>query len=285
MYVYSFHHNKSKKEGRTMKRIFLCMLLACLIAAPCAAAEGTLRVGMECNYPPFNWTQTDSNDVTVPIESGAYCGGYDVEISKRIATDMGLDLVVVKIEWDGLIPALNSGLIDTVIAGMSPTAERKLTVDFSDAYYRSELVIVVKNDSPFAAATSLPDFAGAAITGQLNTFHYSVIDQIEGVNKLPAMETFPAMVVALSSGAIDGYVSERPGAVSAMASNPDLSFVQFAPGAGFEASDDDVAIAAAVKKGSEELLAGINAAIAKLSADDQQQLMDEAIASQPLSAE
>lgn len=268
-----------------MKRIILCMLLACLLLAPCAMAEGTLHVGMECNYPPFNWTQTEANDATVPIESGAFCGGYDVEIAKLIAQSLGKELVVVKIEWDGLIPALNSGVIDTVIAGMSPTAERKLTVDFSDAYYRSELVVVVKKDGKYADATKLSDFSGAAITGQLNTFHYSVIDQIEGVSKLPAMESFPAMVVAISSGAIDGYISERPGAVSAMASNPDLSFVQFAPGEGFVASDDDVAIAVAVKKGSDELLSGINEAIAKISVEDQQKLMDQAIAAQPLSAE
>lgn len=111
----------------------------------------------------------------------------------------------------GLIPALNAGIIDAVIAGMSPTEERKLSVLFTDNYYHSDLVIVVRKDGTYANATQLSDFAGARITGQQNTFHYTVIDQIEGVQKMTAMESFPSMIVALNAGVIDGYVSERPG--------------------------------------------------------------------------
>ena len=79
---------------------------------------------------------------------------------------------------------------------MSPTAERMATIDFTDPYYESELVIVVRKDGAYAEATSLADFAGAKITGQLNTFHYTVIDQIPDVQKQTAMDTFPTMIVA-----------------------------------------------------------------------------------------
>ena len=117
-----------------------------------------------------------------------------------------------------LVPALTSGKIDAIIAGMSPTAERKETIDFSDNYYKSDLVMVVKKGGKYENATSIQDFKGAKVTAQLNTFHYSVIDQIKGVEKQPAMDNFPAMRVALESGVIDGYVSERPEAVSASCS-------------------------------------------------------------------
>src|SRR5690606_19039815 len=126
-----------------------------------------------------------------------------------------------------------------------------------DSYYESDLVMVVKKDSIYATAKELKEFAGARITGQLNTFHYGVIDQIENVDKLTAMETFPAMIVALDSGRIDGYVSERPGAVSAIASNPDFTFVAFEEGKGFIADPADTTIAVALQKGS-PLLAKIN---------------------------
>ena len=116
---------------------------------------------------------------------------------------------------DGLVPSLLSGNIDVIIAGMSPTAERMATIDFTDPYYESELVIVVRKDGAYANAASLADFAGAKITGQLNTFHYTVIDQIPDVQKQTAMDTFPTMIVASNSGVIDGYISERPGAESA----------------------------------------------------------------------
>ncbi len=245
-----------------------------------SAAE--FRVALECNYAPFNWTQTKEGNGAVPIDGGGFAGGYDVEIAKRLAEGLGKKLVIVKTEWDGLIPAVNAGKCDAVIAGMSPTAERKVSVDFSDPYYNSQLVVVVKKDGAFAGATSVKDFAGAKITGQLNTFHYSVIDQMDGVNKQPAMESFPAMIVALTSGKIDGYVSEMPGAVSAQTANPALAIVEFADGKGFEASEEDTAVAVAVKKGNAEL-PQINEVLKGISEKDREDLMVAAIANQPLS--
>ena len=265
-----------------MKRIIVALLAVAMLLSTCAFAEGQFRVGMECNYAPFNWTQVEADENSVPIDGGmGYAGGYDVEIAKKIAEALDKELVIVKIEWDGLIPALNSDMIDAVIAGMSPTAERKITVDFTDAYYNSDLVVVVNSDSDYAAATSLNDFAGAKITAQLNTFHYTVIDQLEGVSKMPAMETFPAMITALSSGAIDGYISERPGAVSACAANANLTFVT----PGFQASEEETSVAVAVKQGQPELIEQINAALAQISADDRNALMDNAVLNQPVSAE
>lgn len=268
-----------------MKRILAIVLALTLMLSAAACAE-EFRVGLECNYAPFNWTQVEPDDLSVPINkdgSMGYAGGYDVEIAKRIAEGLGRELVIVKIEWDGLIPALQSNMIDAVIAGMSPTAERKLTVQFSDAYYNSDLVMVVRKDSPYASATKLSDFAGANITGQLNTFHYTVIDQIEGVNKMTAMETFPAMIVALNSGVIDGYVSERPGAVSACASNPELTYVVFEEG--FVASEEDTSIAVALRQEDAELCAQINEILAGIDTDTRNELMDNAVLNQPVSAQ
>ena len=165
---------------------------------------------------------------------------------------------------------------------MSPTQERKLVIDFSDPYYESNLVVVVKKDGAFANAKELKDFAGAKITGQLNTFHYTVINQIEGVQQQTAMETFPAMIVALSSGRIDGYVSEQPGAVSAAASNPDLAYVMFDEGKGFVCDPADTTIAVGLQKGS-ALLAQVNEALAALDKETREQMMEQAIANQPLS--
>ncbi len=266
--------------------VLIVALMASLLAG-CGQKTGSnqLKVGLECNYAPFNWTQTDNSNGAVAISNSSkeFAGGYDVEIAKQIAAKLGKELVIVKTEWDGLIPALTSGKIDAIIAGMSPTADRKVTVDFSDFYYRSDLVIVVKKDSPFAAAKSIADFSGAKITGQLNTFHYQVIDQITGVSKETAMDTFPAMVVAVESGKIDGYVSEKPGAISAVASNPDLTFVSFETGKGFSYADENVAISVAVRKGSDDVLKQINEALAGIPQDKRDEMMTTAIKTQPVS--
>lgn len=245
-----------------------------------SVGEGdTFAVGLECGYAPFNWTQMDNLNGAVPIDGGSeYAGGYDVEIAKKIAEGLGKELVIVKTEWDGLVPALVSGKIDAIIAGMSPTEERKQTIDFSDNYYKSDLVMVVKKGGAYENATKFSDFSGAKITAQLNTFHYSVIDQIEGVQKQVAMENFPTMRVALESGVIDGYVSERPEAISATAANDKFVMVAFEEG--FKTLDNDTAIAVGLQKNS-TLTAKINEILAGISEEERTTIMDAAIINQP----
>lgn len=248
---------------------------------PSQETKKEFKVGLECGYAPFNWTQADNSNGAVPISgSKEFAGGYDIQIAKKIADGLGRELVIVKTPWNGLIPAVLSGTIDGIIAGMSPTAERKKTIDFTDNYYKSDLVMVVQKGSPYAKATSIQDFSGAKITAQLNTFHYTVIDQIKGVKKQTAMNDFPAMRVALQSGIIDGYVSERPEGVSASAANDKFAMVEFAPGKGFKASDDDVAIAVGLKKGNPDR-EKINEILAGISDTERKAIMDNAIKTQP----
>lgn len=242
--------------------------------------DNTLRIGMECGYAPFNWTQQDDSNGAVAIEGGGYANGYDVQIAKKIAEGLDKELVIVKTEWDGLVPAVESGVIDGIIAGMSPTAERKEVIDFTENYYVSDLVIVVRADSEYANATSISDFAGAALTAQLNTFHDTVIDQIEGVNHVTAMTDFPSMRVALQSGIIDGYVSERPEGISAAAANDAFVYVGFEVENGFQYEIDDAAIAMGIKKDS-ALTAEVNKILTGISQEERDQLMADAIAQQP----
>ena len=266
-----------------MKKMIAILLSAMmLLSAAASFAEGTFRVGMECNYAPYNWTQAEPSEYTVPIEGGGgYADGYDVQIARTIADALGKELVIVKTEWDGLPMGVISGAFDAIIAGMSPTEERKATLDFTSAYYYTNLVVVVRKDGAYANAESLADLSGAMITGQLNTFHYTVIPQIPNVQQAMAMETFPAMIVALRSGAIDGYIAEEPGAVADTTANPDLTYIKFAEGKGFEASEEDTSIAIGLAKGS-PLLESINAALDNLTEADRLQLMLDATARQPL---
>ena len=255
------------------------LLTGCGSGTKAGEESSTFRVGLECGYAPFNWTQMDASNGGVKIDGSAeYAGGYDVEIAKKIAEGLGKELVIVKTEWDGLVPALTSGKIDAIIAGMSPTAERKETIDFSDNYYKSDLVMVIKKGSAYEEATSIQDFSGAKATAQLNTFHYTVIDQINGVEKQSAMDNFPAMRVALESGMIDGYVSERPEGVSATNANPNFAMVEFTEG--FETSDDDTAIAVGIAKNS-DLTAKVNEILKGISEEERMTIMDTAIVNQP----
>ena len=242
-----------------------------------------LRVGMECGYAPFNWFQSDDSKGAVKNATNGYCGGYDVEIAKLVAKGLGKDLQIVQTDWDGLLgPALGAGKVDIVIAGMSPTEERKANLDFTDSYYKSDLVVVVAKDGKYANAKTLNDFKDAKITAQLNTLHYTVIDQLTGAKKVTAMENFPAMIVALSSKKIDGYISERPGAMAAELSNPNLKYIYFSEGQGFKYATNEVDVAIAVKKNSPELVSKINEILKGISPEQRKQIMEDAVKNQPL---
>ena len=106
--------------------ILLLSLLAVFSITTGVKADEYLRVGMEAAYAPFNWTQEDDSNGAVPIEgTNQFANGYDVQVAKKIAESMNKELLVVKTKWEGLVPALTSGKIDMIIAGMSPTEERK----------------------------------------------------------------------------------------------------------------------------------------------------------------
>ena len=109
-------------------------------------SNGTLKIAMECAYAPFNWTQTTDANGAVPIQGqdGMYANGYDVQVAKYIASQLGMALEVYSYVWDSLIPAVQSGAVDAIIAGMSPTAEREEQVDFTNCYYNSNLVVIIK---------------------------------------------------------------------------------------------------------------------------------------------
>ena len=108
-------------------------------------SNGTLKIAMECAYAPFNWSQLTNANGAVKIQgSDLYANGYDVQIAKYIAAEMGMALEIYAAEWDALIAGVQANTYDAIIAGMSPTAEREEQVDFTDCYYNSNLVIIYK---------------------------------------------------------------------------------------------------------------------------------------------
>ena len=133
---------------KTLKNLLvLVSLLSAFSLVGCgkSKSENVLRVGMECGYAPYNWTQSDDSNGAVPIEgSKEFANGYDIMFAKKVAEGLGKELSIVKIDWDGLAPAVQSGTIDLVMAGMSPTKERQEVIDFTSAYWKSDLIMVVK---------------------------------------------------------------------------------------------------------------------------------------------
>lgn len=277
-----------------MKKVISILLVSIMILTSCGSKNSqqaeekkdseTFTVGMEAMYAPYNWTQTDDKNGAVPIaDTKEFANGYDVQVAKKIADSLGKKLVIQKMEWSGLIPALQAGYIDAIIGGMSPTDKRREEIDFSDLYWKSDLIVVVKKDSKYKDAKSINDFAGAKLTGQLNTFHYDVLDQMPGIDKQDPIGDFSQERVALKSGIIDGYVAELPEGLSITKAVDDFTYVSFEEGKGFDVSDSDIGIAVGLKKDNTELKDKINEFLKTLTQEDRQKLMEEALSVQPIS--
>ena len=253
--------------------------------------DGVLTIAMECAYAPYNWTQGDDSNGAVPIANvpGSYANGYDVMIGKKIAEANGWTLEVIQADWDSLVPGVQTGIYDAVIAGQSMTAERSEQVDFAGPYFYASIVCVTKKDSPFATATSIADLAGGKCTAQIATIWYDqCLPQIEGAQVMTAAETAPAMLMALETGSVDFICTDMPTAQGAVAAYPDMTILDFSGTEGdFQFSDEvraeNVNIGVSVKKGNTELKNKIDAVLSTMTQDDMNALMEQAIAIQPLS--
>ncbi len=279
-----------------MKKLFACLLLLAMVfsLAACGGkteetdsdmatikASGVLRIGMECDYAPFNWMVTEPTETSEKIQGGGYADGYDVYFSRMIAEELGVEVEIVKLEWSGLTLALESGTIDLIIAGMSPTEERKQTVDFTNAYYTGKKVIVVRNDSKYLNAKSLEDFSGATLSAQLNSLHYDLIDQVPGAIKGMPYENSPAKILAVQTGVLDGFIEDIDVAKAVVESNPDLTYVVFDEGKGFVVEESKITNAIGCRKGS-DMVEFINGILDTVSTEEREALMEKARKSQPV---
>jgi len=293
---------------RNVRMLSLALVLAMLLtltacggkteeAAPAAPAEtaaasaaatgvedGILTVGMECAYAPYNWTQMDDSNGAVPIANnpGSYANGYDVMIAKKICEANGWELEVMAIGWDGLVPALNAGQLDAVIAGQSMTETRMQEVDMAGPYFYASIVCVTQKDNALASATGISQLSGAC-TAQTGTIWYdSCLPQIEGAELMPASETAPAMIMAVTSGTVDYICTDMPTAMGACATYDNLTILDFSGTEDdFDVDQGEINIGISVVKGNTYLLDAMNAVLSEMTVEDFNNTMNEAILVQP----
>lgn len=268
--------------------ILLTLIFAVLVFSGCSKKSEKLRIAMECGYAPYNWTQENDANGAVPIAGGVgYAYGYDVMMAKHLTEKLGYEFEIVKLDWDALIPALQSGDVDAVIAGQSIKPERAEKVDFTTPYYYASIVTLVKENSPYASAKGMSDLAGGTCTSQLGTIWYDVcLPQIENANVLAAQETAPTMLLALESGAVDYVVCDLPTAKAAVLVYPSMKILDFTDSEdNFVVTEDDINLGISVQKGNKELLDAFNSVLNEMTVEDFDAMMQEAINVQPLSQE
>ena len=276
------------------KSLFLIGLvsLASLIACGGASTNDSsskkkLVIGMEVNYAPFNWSESSSNDYTLPVSnhSGNYADGYDIQMAKLIGEKTGMEVSIFQCDWDSLIPNLQAGTINAVVAGMTDTAERELSIDFSDEYYHSELVLVTKKTvaDQYTSAISSADFGtfanGKMFVSQSGTVTDEVIEEkfvSFGAIHNNAVSDFGTAVLNVRMGGAYAMTAELPVAKSYVNSFSDLGIVHI---------DQTIlgdlyaslGVSIGLKKGDNELQASINSALKEISSDTRLSLMEAAV--------
>lgn len=243
--------------------------------------KGYITVGLEADYLPFNWPETEANDYNHPLVGGGFVAGYDVDMAKLIAKSLNLELRIKKISWDSLTPALNLGDIDLIIAGMSPTEERKEVIDFTNSYYTSNHVVVVSKTGNYTGLTSLDDLNGAKGQGQKGTIYATLVDYVKdnhGSTSLPVANTVPLIANTIKYGAADFTVVEKPVAMGLIAAFPnDLQIELDVEENIFNVSDEDREIAIGIRKVDTILKEKINTALAGISTLQRDQIMNQAV--------
>ena len=249
-----------------------------------AAGKEVLRVGMECAYAPFNWTQDeattpDGSKAVKIFDSTFYAYGYDVAVSQMIADQLGMDLEIHKVEWSSIGISLDAGDYDCIIAGMGRTAERELSYSFTTPYYYRDNCIVVKADGAYAGVTGLSQLKGTGckVTTQLGTGWIPLLDQIDGAVTGSNYETTSECFMAVSNGVADVCIVDLPTAQSALLTNKDLKIIVFDESDSFTGDDEMVNVCIATRKSDTALRDKIQGAMDALGWNDKAK-MDELMA-------
>lgn len=211
-------------------------------------AKGKIVLGTSADYPPYEFHKTiDGKDVIV---------GFDIDIAKAIADSLGVELEIVDMKFEGLLPALTGGKIDMIVAGMNPTEERKKSVSFSKEYYEAHQTILVQTGN-VTTLNTIESFKGKTLGVQKGTLQETIAAEQFGQSKVEAIGKIPDLIMSLKANKIDGILLAETVAKSYVKNNPDLSVNGMDLG-----SEGGVAIAMA--KDSDELVKAVDGVLEML---------------------
>lgn len=211
--------------------------------------SGKLILGTSADYPPYEFHKSiNGKDEIV---------GFDIEVAREIAKDLGVTLEIKDMKFDGLLAALDQGVIDIVVAGMSPTPERAKSVDFSDVYYQSKQMLVVRAEDK-DVITSKDAMSGKTIGVQKGAIQETIAAEQFSTSTPMALGKISDLVLALKSKRVDAAIIEYPVALANTNANPDLFMTAI------EIPMESEGTAAAMKKGNPDFVESVNKTLERL---------------------
>ena len=235
-----------------MKRKSFIALIAPLalgmayVAAPQAAsAQTNIVVGADTTFPPF---ETEVNGQVT---------GFDIDMIQAIAKAEGLTMTIKTLPFNGIIPSLQTGALDAAVAGITIKTSRLQNVDFSDAYYKSGLSILVKKDS---SINSFADLKGHVVATKKATSSADYLQQHGfDMNDVKQFQDIDSAYEALETGGADAVIFDNPVNVNFKTLHPNVKTV------GPLLTGEYYGVA--ISKKDPDLVAKINDGLAKIKAD------------------
>ncbi len=212
---------------------------------------GKLVVGTEAQYAPFEFKDLDANYV-----------GCDMWLAQQIADSLGVELEIVDMAFDGIIPAIQAGQVDMGIAAFTKTDERAEVIDFTNLYQQDEQLLIVKagNEEVYTTVESL---AGLQVGAQKGTVQSKLIQSALPDSTLFELEKYPSLALEVANGNIAGLVVDGAVGEALVAANDQLAVANFA----FDPAVAQFGKAIVIQKGNEDLVAAANEVIDKVLAD------------------
>jgi lysine-arginine-ornithine-binding protein len=202
-------------------------------------------IGTDATYPPMEFhEQVNGQDVI---------NGFDIDIGKALAEEMGMEVEFEDTGWDGIIPALLAGQFDMIMSSMTITDERKQQVNFSDPYFNAGQVIAVRNDDD--SIKSIDDLVGKTVAVQIGTTGDLLISETEGVD-VQRFNTIVDAFMELKNKRADAVFNDLPVAQDYVRKGEPIKIV------GEPLTDEYYGIA--IRKDNTELLEKVNKAIKAL---------------------
>lgn len=261
---------------------------------PSELSNDTLVIGVDCEYQPFNWTAKNESEYTLPISGTTeHADGYDIQIAKYLSETLDKEVILKRIKFEALIPSLMNNDVNMSLGGISVTASREESVDFSDSYFSSDLAFLVKTtnmpagfgteENPASYDELLEFFNGKSLICQSNVIEDDFITTYfvnnpknYKITRNSSLATFPLAASDVKAGNSFAMPGELP-IVKAMANLGGLS-VLYCDWKSFISEEDQnyLSVSIAVKEGNKELQEEINGALAKLSQEEREKIMGEA---------
>ena len=211
--------------------------------------KGELIMATSPDYPPYEFKIMEDGKEKVV--------GFDISIAEEIAKDMGVDLRVLELDFNGLLVSLNANKADIVMAGMTPDEERVKAVDFSEIYYLAEQGIMVSTDNKDSLNT-LQSLAGKKVGVQKGSVQEKIATEQLPDAKIVSLAKLPNIILELKAGNIDAAIVELPVAEGYVKQYPDLAISDA------KVADETGGSAIAIKKGNQDIVEQVNSTIKRL---------------------